>query len=259
MLSHDQVAEFDRSGLIRLPAAISAEDSADMRDRIWSFLGERDGIERTNVDSWPVGRVAQFQRLARSGGLDPIGKSGGISAALDDLIGENNWQPGPCGVLVTFPEPESVWTVPTSSWHLDAAPQNLGKGMSVRVFVILDDLEPQGGGTLVLAGSHRLVTRYLASSGPNPRSADIKAKLGSADPWLAGLWGNSSSSDEERAERNSRYLDEGVIVDDVRVVVREVHGTTGDVFLMHSDCFHASAPNSLERPRMMLASSGNQR
>lgn len=258
MLSQDEVQQFDRWGLIRLPAAICAEDVAAMRERIWSFLRERNGIERADAGSWPVGSVAQFQRLARSGELDPIGTSTAVSAALDDLFGSDKWQAGPTGVLVTFPQPDVVWTVPTSSWHLDAPPQGLGKVVAVRVFVILDDLAVQGGGTLVLAGSHRLVRNYLATSGPNPRSRDIKSRLGSAHPWMARLWGSAIPSDADRSPRNRQYLDEGAVVDDVPVVVKELHGASGDVFLMHMDCFHASAPNCRTQPRLMLASSGTR-
>jgi hypothetical protein len=264
VLSKDQVEEFEHWGLTRLPNAISAGHAAAMCDSIWSFLRERDAIEQARPDSWPVGPVAQFQRLSRSAAFESLGRADRLTAAVDDLIGIGQWRLGPSGVLVTFPQHDVVWAVPTSAWHLDAPPQNLGKVVGVRVFVILEELRAHGGGTLVLAGSHRLVNRYLAISGPNPRSGDIKSRLGSAHPWLAGLWGRATSidvdttasSDADAFARNRRYMDEGAIVDDVPVVVREVHGATGDVFLMHADCFHASAPNCRERPRIMLASSG---
>jgi len=157
VLSKDQRDEFERSGLTRLSAAIPSDAAAAMRDRIWSFLQERDGIGRADRSSWPVGAVAQFQRLARSDAFDGIWQATAVSAALDDLLGEGRWRRGLNGVLVTFPQPGTVWTLPTSSWHLDAPPKMLGVVVSVRLFVILDDLEAQGGGTLVLAGSHRLV------------------------------------------------------------------------------------------------------
>jgi ectoine hydroxylase-related dioxygenase (phytanoyl-CoA dioxygenase family) len=34
--------------------------------------------------------------------------------------------------------------------------------------------------------------------------------------------------------------------------VVELTGEPGDVVVMHSDCFHAAAPNRLAEPRMML-------
>jgi len=261
VLSNDQVEEFDRSGLIRLPGAIPPDDTATMCAHIWSFLHERDGIEQANVTSWPVGGVAQFQRLARSDAFDRIWKATDVSAAIDDLIGKGRWRPGLNGVLVTFPQPNIVWTVPTSAWHLDAPPQMLGAQVpgtvaSVRLFIILDDLEAHGGGTLVLAGSHRLVKAYLATGGPEPRNREIKGALGSAHQWLDGLWGGAAHSDGDAPTRIRRYMVDGATVGDIRLLVRELHGAKGDVFLMDSDCFHAASPNSLERPRIMLASSG---
>lgn len=261
MLSQHQLQEFDRSGLIRLPAAIPPDATAAMRDRIWSFLHERDGIEQANVSGWPVGGVAQFQRLARSDAFDPMWKATALSVAIDDLLGKGRWCRGRNGILVTFPQPEVVWTVPTSAWHLDAPPRMLGAQLpgtvaSVRLFIILDDLGAHGGGTLVLAGSHRLVKAYLATSGPEPRNREIKAALGSAHQWLDGLWGGAAHSDGDAPSRIGRYMDDGAIVDDIPLLVKELHGAEGDVFLMDSDCFHAASPNSLERPRIMLASSG---
>jgi ectoine hydroxylase-related dioxygenase (phytanoyl-CoA dioxygenase family) len=153
---------------------------------------------------------------------------------------------------MTFPQPDTVWTVPTSAWHLDIPPQIWASITAVRMFAILDDLEPQGGGTLVLAGSHRLAKAYAASSGREPHSRTIKLALGSAHQWLGELWDSDKSTDRDAPSRIRRCMDDGAIVDDVPVIVRELHGAAGDVFLMHSDCFHTVAPNSLKRPRIML-------
>jgi ectoine hydroxylase-related dioxygenase (phytanoyl-CoA dioxygenase family) len=45
---------------------------------------------------------------------------------------------------------------------------------------------------------------------------------------------------------------DGTVVDGVPLRVVELTGEPGDVVLMHSDCFHAAAPNRLAEPRMML-------
>jgi hypothetical protein len=255
MLSQDQLEEFERAGLIGLRGAIPLDDVAAMRDRIWSFLRERDAVERDDMTSWPAGGVAGFQAL-RSALFDATGNAM-VSAAFDDLIGKGRWGQGPCMPLVTFPQPGTVWTVPTSSWHLDAPPQMLGETTGVRLFIVLDDLGAHGGGTLVLAGSHRLVHRCIAASGGEVRSRSIKSALGSAHEWLAGLWGHTSS-DSDATSRIQRLMCEGAIVDDVPVIVRELHGAPGDVFMMHADCFHASSANGLERPRIMAVSSAGR-
>lgn len=45
---------------------------------------------------------------------------------------------------------------------------------------------------------------------------------------------------------------DGIIIDGVPLRVVELTGEPGDVILMHSDCFHAVAPNRLTQPRMTL-------
>lgn len=47
-------------------------------------------------------------------------------------------------------------------------------------------------------------------------------------------------------------MNDGTIIDGVPLRVVELTGEPGDVILMHSDCFHAVAPNRLTEPRMML-------
>jgi hypothetical protein len=54
---------------------------------------------------------------------------------------------------------------------------------AVQLFMILKDLPPRGGGTLVLTGSHRLVSRYLADSGKDPHPHELRAML-SEHRWL---------------------------------------------------------------------------
>jgi hypothetical protein len=46
-------------------------------------------------------------------------------------------------------------------------------------------------------------------------------------------------------------LNQPVVVDGVESCVTEVTGQAGDVFVMHSDCFHAVATNGLSVPRLM--------
>jgi hypothetical protein len=47
-------------------------------------------------------------------------------------------------------------------------------------------------------------------------------------------------------------MNDGAIVGGVPLRVVELTGESGDVILMHCDCFHAAAPNRRTEPRMML-------
>jgi hypothetical protein len=68
-----------------------------------------------------------------------------------------------------------------------------------------------------------------------------------AHPWLRELWEPGDNSDRIR-----RYMTDGTVIDGVPLRVVELTGEPGDIILMHSDCFHAAAPNRLTEPRMML-------
>ncbi len=114
----------------------------------------------------------------------------------------------------------------------------------MQLFVLLNDIRPRGGATLVLTGSHHLVGRYApAGDGPHPKR--LRRELGAAHPWLRELWGGDDG------DRVQRYMVDGFEVDGVPLRVVELAGRAGDVFFMHCDTFHTAAPNCLDQPRMM--------
>ena len=73
------------------------------------------------------------------------------------------------------------------------------------------------------------------------------------DPWLGELWGEPGCTAASGADRDKRLFD-GAVVDDVPLRVVEATGSDGDVYLMHSDCFHAVAANARSAPRIMATS-----
>ncbi|SDR91707.1 phytanoyl-CoA dioxygenase family protein [Microlunatus soli] len=249
MLTAEQRQTFDLRGLVKLPAAIPATDSGRMGDAVWSFLAEHRGIQRHDRTTWGVDRPTGFQPLTRSGGLDGIW-SAPVADAVAALLGPADRQRRERGrLLITFPQ-ATAWTVPGDSWHFDYVPPDGTDPRAVQVFALLDDVRPHGGGTLVLTGSHRLVAAVGRSQEPRPRA--VRAALATAHPWLADLWAPDEQSTP--AEREDSFLKHPEPIHDVTVEVVEVTGRAGDVFLMHSDCFHAIAPNALDRPRLMCTS-----
>jgi hypothetical protein len=216
-----------------------------MRARLWEFLGSEHGIQQDRPETWPAGTVQRLQAATRSGAFNPM-SSTVVCEALDDLLGGNArltrttpWWGRP---LVTF-RSAAYWTVPTVSWHLDASGNELP---GVTVFAYLAPVKAQGGGTLVVEGSHRLVDHYVQTTS-KASSAKVKAGLAALHPWLRDLW--SGLPDPERA---ATYLQHGVTVGGQHLIVRELTGETGDVVLMNARCLHAPAPNALTAPRMML-------
>lgn len=246
MLSWSQRDEFDRLGLVRLPAVIPPTEITVMRDRFWELLTAQHGIERDRPETWTIERPRRLQILRRSGAFNPMATDG-VRRALDDLLGVAGWQsPKAWGLpLVTFPVPGVDWTVPSSGWHVDShGPDHELPG--VTVFAFLMPVAAGGGGTVVLPGSHRLFNGHIRATG-TWRPAEVRAALGAEHPWLRDLWGDGTEPD-----RVARCLDEGTVIDGTRMRARELTGSPGDVVLMHSRTLHAAAPNGRAVPRMML-------
>ncbi|MEI8411759.1 MULTISPECIES: phytanoyl-CoA dioxygenase family protein [unclassified Kribbella] len=248
MLTDAQRDEFERTGLVRLAGAIPAADTVLMCDRIWEHVEAEHGMRRTEPATWLIEqRLMGLQQVARCDEFERIGTQA-VRTSLDELLGEwqepNRWG----GLLVTFPLREKTeWDVPLSVWHNDFERFVERPGLrAVQLFVLLNDVRPRGGATLVLTGSHQLVATYAdpAEDGPHPKR--LRRELGGAHPWLRELWGRDGNGD-----RIQRYMVDGFEVDGVPLRVVELAGRAGDVFLMHCDTFHTAAPNCLDQPRMM--------
>jgi hypothetical protein len=252
MLTPQQREDFDRLGIVRVPGAIASRDAANMCDRLWETLARRFKIRRDDPGTWGARRVAGFHDLPKSENFEQIG-SPVVREALDNLLGEGNWQrPERWGsLLVTFPESTTRWDVPHKSWHLDfPAPARVQGLFAVRLFVCLAKLRPAGGGTLFLAGSHRLVQDLAdKEAGEKLRSAEAREGLIRNHPWVKGL-----CSFDQKVDRVQQFVKEGAVINDVNVRVIEMTGDAGDVFMTHPLMLHAGSRNCAQSPRLVLSS-----
>ena len=264
MLTDQQRDEFDRFGIVRMPGAVAKSDAEEMLGIVWDCLRERYHIHRGVRDTWPEpisrsdGAVEQIGGEHRFLGTHHIPKSvtfeqvgnAAVCGAVDNLLGRGNWQrPERWGsLLVTFPESTGRWEVPRSNWHLDFPASGSRPGLSgVRIFTCLDKLPAGGGGTVFVAGSHRLIQK-VAREGEHLRSADARMRLIRAYPWVKAL-----CSRDEKADRAHRFMRKGTIVDGVEVRVVEMIGEAGDVVLAHPMILHAPAMNCSSVPRFVLS------
>jgi hypothetical protein len=243
-LTADQQDEFRATGVLRLDRAFPPAAAEAMGDRLWEFLASRDGILRSERPTWTIEKPAGFQPVTRSGAFRAVGGDR-LCGVLDALFGAGRWvRPRWWGrPLVTFPG-DGPWELPAREWHFDFMPA-VGGARPVQFFAFLSPVRPRGGGTLVLTGSHRLVAPFL-DGGEAFRMPRVRTAL-AGHAWLRELWEPGHGDD-----RIQRYMHEGTVVDGVPLRVAELTGEPGDVVLMHSDCFHAPAPNRLAEPRMML-------
>lgn len=251
-LTTDQRREFEETGLLHLPGAIPAEHTCEMRDRLWGELARRHQIRRDDLDTWIPGGVYGLHAVERSGAFANMA-SPAVCAALDDFFAPDKWQRPPRwgGPLVTFPSERREWDVPNQSWHLDVGSGGVERTLrEVIVFAILDTLLPQGGGTAVVAGSHRLVQDLASGSSSKVRSAKARKLLARSDPWLQDL-----SSREKAKDRLERFMTDGAVVRGVGLKVTEITGALGDVVVMHPAILHSAAANCRTTPRLVLRQS----
>ncbi len=229
-----------------------------MVDRIWDALEERHGMVRSDPKTWIEGGVRGIGDINREDVFRPFG-SPAITNVIDDLLGKGNWEePSSWGqILVTFPADEWNWDslfqgqveVSTISWHTDypydAPPGGLA---GVQIFSLLEDLEPGGGGTLVISGSHRVVRDFVQGqkSDTLQKMKRVRLALMSSDPWF-----KSVSKAVSMRHPNAWLADQRAVVRDIPVAVHELTGKAGDVYFTHPWLLHAMSPNCNRTPRMV--------
>ena len=161
-----------------------------------------------------------------------------LCAAVDDLMAGRAWLPiGPNRrphMLFSMPNTDD-WRLP-GGWHCDVPRLASGEAPGVQVFTFLETVEPRGGGTLVVAGSHRLMQegRHI-----RPQSFPFHLR---GEPFFDELFA---------VGRQVATLPAGV-AGGVPMQVMELTGQPGDAWLLDLRVLHTTAPNAGVRPRVMV-------
>ena len=230
--------------------AFSSTAAAAMEARLWTALGEWQGIRRDAPETWPAVFVAGLQDLKTDPVFEPIG--GPITVdALDHLLGTGRWKrPHQWGqFLLTFPpHPGEPDPLAQATWHTDfpfvTSHDRLAGAM---VFSFLSEVSSLSGGTALLAGSHRVVQRYVTAQ---PRETLVPMKRGRqallrSQPRLAELAALTGP------DWLKKHLGRNLEIDGLTVRVGELTGAAGDIVIGHPWLLHAPAPNRTSRPRLM--------
>jgi hypothetical protein len=244
-LTREQLDEFEHRGVARLRGFYPKADIDLMADRLWADLEKRYGMRRDRPESWTAVFPARFLTLKRSGAFNALG-SLALSELADVLLGAGAWDEPPYwgGPLITFPTPAPTLRRPP--WHLDiGGVERLNPLPVLRVFTFLEPALPHGGGTLYIAGSHRLAMDVERAHGGPVRSAQVRDRLKAEHPWFASLL--STPTADLRALINIETR-----VGSHPVRLGEMTGAPGDLIIMHPAILHGTAHNALDRPRMML-------
>ncbi len=248
MLTVEQNQAYEQLGIVHLPGAFSKTDAEEMVDRIWAVLKARFDVRRDDPASWNITMGYGFGELKTDPAFHKVGSPTTIRA-IDCLLGQDGWvRPSNWGqLLVTFPEVDKKWTVPTEIWHTDFGFLPCTDPFGVTVFSFSSDVRPHGGGTLVIEGSHRLVQQFVARQPREQLGKMKRVRLAfmESEPWLRDL--KTAGDSKKRNERFARTE----LVSGVPVRVVELTGQPGDIVLCHPWMVHAVATNCGEFPRMM--------
>ncbi len=239
MLTVTQKQEFEEHGYFRVSNAFSLADAIPMRELIFGELEKQCGIDRDNPTTWHSDVWPKFHGIKFDPAFDTIGGEK-TSAVLNTLLGEwevpSNWGQ----FVVSFPNPFEEWRVPYYLWHTDFAydvPPDPLPGLLMIIFI--SDVGPKSGGTGLIAGSHRLVEKFLKDKTNEFRSTmrTVREALMISDPWLADL------SSPDLPNREERFMASNSIVNGCPVKVCDLEGKTGDIVFTHPWLLHASSLN----------------
>ena len=256
MLSQEEKESFVKWGFVKIDALIPNEVVDPIREAVLDRL-RRHGF--WGEEGWEAPADAEAEKKLRntikeisrsSKSLRPILTERVLSYARD-LVSGDEVEMSPPITQFLFTAPRSYvmnhdgrwngkWEVPRNIWHLDMPRSRSIGPPGPEMFTFLNKVEPKGGGTLILAGSHRLLNDvdYLSSKG-------VKRKL-KRHAYFRELTGKGDGD-------RSRFLEEIGYIDNVPVKVVELTGDPGDVYFVDLRLLHSLGANTSDQPRMMIA------
>jgi hypothetical protein len=252
VLTSEQIRDLETLGHTRT-RAFTAEDALQMQDIIWHRLGKH-GVLRDDPATWPKSNPPKLSKKVRSRSIFKDAISEEFLGAMDQLLGEGEWErPNDWGmVLTTFPETgKRPWDVESKGsfhWHLNPR-RNGDRIRDVFSFNFLSSVKPQGGGTFIIEGSHHVVRKYLSELTPEQRARPLKPTKDGFNryhPWLTEL----ANKD---AEGCRRHFTDPTDVHGFQLRVVELTGEPGDAVITDAGVLHAKSRNCLDRPRFMRA------
>ena len=223
-LSSEQREEFAERGVLRLPGLLSDDAVRRAREAALEPLARlglwRDGGWRLDALPRPVYPATGLKTSKAIGNKRPeieaLLEEPALLAAVDALLEgrrfDRNIFKRP-QVLFTLPNID-VWRLP-EGWHADGPRLASGESPGVQLFACLDHVAPQGGGTMVVAGSHRLM---------NGEGRFLRARDLTAGPEARAVLPRAVRGPAERGRRLPKRQ-----IGDVTVEVMEITGAPGDV------------------------------
>jgi hypothetical protein len=237
-------------GVVTIPGAF-ADAAPALADLVRRHVERRFGITEQDPSSWnrPCNGAISTRRFRHTERFDAV-LAPPVRDVLDETFGTGVWTgpPSSARVLVTPPRRDAPWKVP-NAFHFDVPLDRLAwPGDGVLLFSFLADTEPGGGGTCVVAGTHRLVDTFVGAHRDLPIDRRMNVFLRQQGDWLRQLV-NQDDGDPDRAARCFN----GVAVAGVPLRVIELTGKAGDVVVTHCYTLHSPSPNTSDRMRLMVS------
>jgi hypothetical protein len=256
-LSSEQRERFERDGVVLIgglldPDGVRRARAAVVRRLARIGVTQADGwrIDGSKIlERWPSFNVAQplpasaiGGQLGRAGELEALGQEPALLAAAEALLDGPVDRRGQqrLRVLLNLPDP-CAWTMPTG-WHADSPRLASGRAIGVQLFAFLDVVEPGGGGTFVVTGSHRLLNngRFMSVT-------EVRDRFQS-HPFFRRFEAEAPAGVEDRARLLSETHRDG----DVELKILELTGQPSDAYFTDLRLAHTGRPNGSDHPRMMI-------
>ncbi|MEO1476251.1 MAG: phytanoyl-CoA dioxygenase family protein [Pseudomonadota bacterium] len=250
ILSEHQRAEFEASGILKMESLISKETIIRACSAILSRFealnlsqnGEWQLEDRPRL-KWPDKGYSTKQIGNKIEDVESLLDEPVIRPIIDDLLEHADLDKDMFKrpqILVTLPNKDD-WFMPSDGWHVDIPRLASGDRAGVQIFILLDEIKPQGGGTLAVAGSHQLLNR-----GDFIRSRDVTKQLRKHPFFHELMLERHSSLNVGRNLDGTKPSEE-----EIELAVIEMTGAPGDAYLMDTRVIHSGAPNVKDQPRMM--------
>ena len=247
-LTPEQRDTFARDGVLSLPGFLPADLVEAARTAVLRPLERagvwRDGAWRLPAEKpvWPAHGPAASKLIGnKRPELAALFQADPVPSLVDSLLAG---QPVDREI---YPRPMSLFSLPNAgawtmadAWHTDAPRLASGRAPGIQLFTFLSPVGPRGGGTMAIAGSHRLL-----NDGRSLTAKRMRRELG-REPYFRQLWRNQPLQWPADADYPAGA------VDNLPLHVVEMTGGPGDVWLMDLRTFHSASPNAAEIPRVML-------
>ena len=252
ILNQAQIESFWERGYIHYANVFSTEDALEIQREIWDELDNDFGIKEHDRETWRTPSWSPKKAKVSRTNEKVINEK--FRDIINDLLGRGNWtEPSAWGgFLITFPnKTDQTWELTDKIWHWDFELFRRFKSNGLLIFSFYSDVKAQGGGTLIVSGSHRILDTYynrLTAEQKSMKHGEQRKHFMKSHPWFNELTQAKLST----VDRKYKFMDQNTDVEGVPAQVVELTGRPGDVVFCHPRMIHAGAGINLNSyPRIM--------